>query len=387
MSLFARNLSELEKTVIDNVNSSYLIERKSSEVHRNEEPLTIGKEVRQIAAQYLNTNDVFVPESFLKDFLDSKSFDTKKLYQNTGWDIFWAQEMVAAMMKIGTGGGKYDEYLPGRFLHYDLIAHYITSLFSSGNGTGISNKEILELGSGSGIGDIRLAAHPRYARVTGLDKSMMAVRFGEYLAEHYGVSDRVTFEQGDYLKTGMDSGKFDATYSSGTFEHLRPRDAKMLLDEMIRVTDDGGHIIITIPNDESSFYKSFKDNEGSTKKEYPGIVEIPVEHTRNHPDIKRLMVEANLTNIREDGILVAPSSYIKHGDINRNDLETFNYLPEQRDPLSAENKIAQWTTFELVHTDPSFRICYGWSLIYSGEKSSGNGNTTNLPENLIFGGG
>lgn len=357
----------LEERIVDRVNSS-LIERKSSEILDGNRamPLTLTPEVRESAVRSMIYNGVDIPEEILPRFHVGDPIDLRRLDETTGWNLFWAQELEAAKAAIAHGGGKYQEYLPGRFLHYDLLAHHITSLFNGGDRT-VRGKKILELGSGSGLGLMRLAQDG--AIVTGLDSSIMANDFARYLASHYGV--RADIRAGNYFSTpfGNDpDDTFDVVYTSGVFEHLSGEEPSRLLEEMIRITKPEGYIAITIPNQSSRFYSKFKQREEVTKRQFPGLVGIPVEHKRySNIDPERLMRDESLLYRKKDGILVAPSSPISGRDISDEDLDFFNtYLPRNV-PTDSENKVANWRGLEL-RADPNLRIRYGWSILYVAQK-------------------
>ena len=352
--------------VVEKVNLS-LIERKSSEIleGNGEMPLTLTPEVRDSAIRSMEYNRVAVPQESLKKFRNSESIDLRKIDETTGWNLFWAQEMEAAKIAIAHGGGRYQEYLPGRFLHYDILAHQIASLFNGG-GNGVKGKKILELGSGSGLGLMRLAQEG--AIVTGLDSSVMANDFARYLSNHYRVEADI--REGDYLSTstGLDDNTFDTSYTSGVFEHLTPQGQSALLKEMYRVTKPGGYVVITIPNEGSRFYGKFKQREEAIRRKFPGLVGIPVEHKRDKSiDPEELLRQESLHYMKKDGILVAPSANIRGKDIIEKDLDFFDiYLPKNV-PQDAENKVANWRGLEL-RADPNLRISYGWSLLYVAQK-------------------
>ncbi len=351
--LAGKSESDLEKRVIDRINSLYLIERKSSEIFNGEGtlPITATQEVKYIAGQFLRNNGI----------------DITRDGETAGWDKFWAQEMAAAMAAIAASGGTYQAYLPGRFLHYDLLAYNLLSLFNNHSGTSIEGKAILESGSGSGLSLVRLAQ--KGALVTGLDWSIMALQFSEYLAGHYMVSDKVNLVHGDYFNAEFDDGAFDIVYNAGVFEHLNGHHPDELLREMIRITKHGGYIVIAIPNEDSPFYKRFKQKELATKKDFSGLVGIPVEHSRYHLDLRKIMEDASLHIIKEDGLQVAPSSPLQTGDIAKTDLEIFEtYLPKDK-TLGVESKIAIWRGLELINSS-DFRIRYGWSRYCVGQKAA-----------------
>jgi len=356
-------VSEEKKSLVDKINSYYLITRKSHEMLNGtgRMPLTNTPEVRRHAYNSLRNKGINVPD----EFLESKIFDMTTLDKVTGWNLFWSLEMEAIASAIAYGGGTYERHLPARFLHYDLNAHRLASLVGEHN---IKTKKFLELGCGSALTLTRLAQ--KGADVTGLDSAVMALEFAKYLADSYWVSSKVKLVEGDYFHTGLRDNEFDVTFNSGVAEHLNQQEFNYLLQEMIRVTKPGGYIVMAVPNENSTFYQRFKKRQQEIKDDYPNLVEIPVEQIRHEHDIERLMNEASLQVDKKnaiDGILVAPSTRIHHSDILDEDVYTFDrYLP--RNPrLSVETKVAIWRGLELM-SNPDFRIRYGWTKYYVGRK-------------------
>src|SRR3989338_2356123 len=335
--------------IVDRINN-YLLPRKSSEIPDVRGiPLTMTEEVRQIAEQ----------------FLRNRGIDTTRQDEATGWDIFWAREMAAAMIAIPNRGGMYETYLPGRFLHYDLLAYTIASLFN-GRVNSIDGKKVAEIGSGSGLGLMKLAQ--KGALVTGMDYSIMAIEFARYLSRHYEVEDRVTLVQGDYFNMPpqmLENAPFDVVYNSGVLEHEER--AEELVGQMAGITRPGGHVVITVPNESGVFYRRFKNRETTIKDRFTRLVGIPVEHRRYSHNIPRLMGGNGLLAVRVDGLQVAPSAPIRKEDIER-DARTFDgYLPRRDVPPNIEDRVNAWTVLELYATR-DFRLRYGWSRYYVGQK-------------------
>lgn len=347
-------------SLIERVNLNYLLDRKSSQIDGDGAlPITNTLEARLIARDSLSREGIVVPH----EFSESKVFDPESV--DRGWDMYWALEMAAARMKIGSTGGDYTIYLPGRFLHYDLMAHNISSLFNGNGRKGINGKKVLEAGCGSGLVPDMLVN--RGAIATGIDRSVMAVQFARYLANHLKVGGKVQFNQGDYFDLQFGNGEFDVVFNAGVFEHLNEQEANTLLREMTRVTKPGGYVFVSIPNEASPFYKRFKEEERRTKSKFPSLVKIPVEHVRYRHDLSTLMEAASLQVVREDGILIAPSSPIKEGDINERDIGIFDrYLPKQTSAPNVESRVATWRGFELI-VDNGLRMRYGWSGYYVGQ--------------------
>lgn len=354
---------EHKKDLVDRVNRYYVIERKTHEVTGGDgrTPLTNTPEVRRFAFNSMKRLGIDVPYGFL----ENRVIDPESINEITGWNLFWSLEQAGVMTAIAHGGGTYERHLPGRFLHYDVAAHRIASLFNGDERNSIRDKKVLELGCGSGLSLIRLADKGAYT--VGLDSAIMALEFANYLADISKVSSKVRLAQGDYFRSPFRDEEFDASFNFGVFEHLEGERSDQLLSEMKRVTKHGGYIIIGIPNEESPFYKSFKRNQEDIKNIFPSLIDIPVEHSRYTLNIRKLIEDASLSLIRKDGIFVAPSSPIKPENISDDDVSTFDiYLPKSR-PSSIESKVAAWRGLELM-SDLEFRIRYGWSVYYVAQK-------------------
>lgn len=358
-------MEDLETRLIERINTSYLVTRKSSELLDPQRgiPLTITDEVRQIADQSLTIHSI--DTSILQKKDTDLSDEEKKLKELTGWNVFWAREMAAAMTAIPNRGGTYSNFLPGRVTHYELVAQAIALLFNSGQ-DGIKGKDVTEIGSGSGLGLMKLAQ--RGANVTCLDSSIMALEFAKYLAGHYTVQDKVTLVRGDYFSMPQEIAQkqFDVVYNSGVLEH--ERDAKGLVGKMAEITRPDGYVVISVPNEDSKFYRRFKQREEDTRRRFPLIPRIPVENRRYQHDIPKLMRENNLIFIRRDGVQVAASAPIGKGDIAEHDLRFFDeYLPLRPQSFPVEDRINAWRVLESDATH-ELRLRYGWSVYYVGQK-------------------
>lgn len=367
--LNGESTSALEERIVDRINSTYSIPRKSHEIlvptDMGPIPITLTPGVRRFATDSLNTHGIPI------NLMDDEQLDTRKYSIQTGWDVSWALEAAAVTMQL-TSTNEYP--LLAREIHYEALANIFDALFSGNGHQGIQNKEILELGLGSGLGSIKLAQ--KGAKLEGLDYSVMAIEFTNLLARHYNVDIKV--EQGDYFDLSRygDNSK-DGVYSSGADEHIKDEQFFKKLYDMVRITRPRGYVVLTVPNDGQSFYESFKESERRTKDRFNLLVQIPVEDVRYHGDPERYirsMEQLGLQNIRTEGIQVAVSSLIRFGDITRDnpfadrDLSFFNaYLPEQEHPTNPANIVANWSRLE-QNIGYAARLRNGWSRVYIGQK-------------------
>jgi len=354
-------LSEKKRELVRRINENYLIYRKSSE-RLNEDgiPLTMTPEVRRFAYDIMNSKNISIPDTFLKN----QNIDPHSIDEVTGWNLFWALEMAATMVFRSTSGGTYQRFLPARLLMYDLFSSYINQ-----EAQGIGGKSVLELGCGSALTLTRLARQG--ANTTGLDSSIMALEFARYLADTYGVSSKITLMQKDYLDTKLKDEQFDVVENFGVYEHLKGDQPDRLIAETYRLLKNGGIAVIGVPNEQSPFYRRFKKKEQNTKNSYPGLVEIPVEHDRHDLSIQAIMERNSLIFIKNDGMLIAPSAPIKAVDIKDQDVEFFSeYLPRKRagEPTpSIETVVGTWRGVEAASSRDIKRY-YGWGVYYISQK-------------------
>ena len=98
-----------------------------------------------------------------------------------------------------------------------------------------SGGSVLEIGSGSGI-VCRWLAERTSGPITGVDLSPYMVREARTLAASEGLSDRITFQQGNAEELPFPDASFAATLSVTVMEEV---DADRALAEMFRVTKPG----------------------------------------------------------------------------------------------------------------------------------------------------
>ncbi len=98
---------------------------------------------------------------------------------------------------------------------------------------------VLDVGCGIGHPALRIAATTG-ARVLGINISEEQVR---QATEHAaGVTDRVSFQYGDGMDTGLEPGSFDAVLALESIMHM---DRPVALREMCRVLRPGGRLVLT----------------------------------------------------------------------------------------------------------------------------------------------
>ncbi len=103
---------------------------------------------------------------------------------------------------------------------------------------------ILEVGCGSGVLSRWMAQRTARANpITGVDINRYLLREAEILAIAEGVSDIITFREGDAKALPFADNSFHITMACTVLEE---GDANQMLAEMVRVTEPGGYIAIVV---------------------------------------------------------------------------------------------------------------------------------------------
>lgn len=118
----------------------------------------------------------------------------------------------------------------------------------------ISNKNILEIGSGTGRISLRLAREG--ANVLLLDVSPAAVRFSKETFERFQLDGR--FVVGDIFHLPFKDSILDVVWSSGVLEHYTPVGQKKAFNEALRVLERRGSCVIIVPNSAALVYNLFR---------------------------------------------------------------------------------------------------------------------------------
>jgi len=118
----------------------------------------------------------------------------------------------------------------------------------------ITDKNILETGSGTGRVSLRLAKEG--ANVLLLDVSPVAVKFSKETFKRFQLDG--LFIVGDIFHLPFKDSTLNVVWSSGVIEHYAPIDQKKAFDEDLRVLKRGGSSIIIVPNSAAVVYNFFR---------------------------------------------------------------------------------------------------------------------------------
>ncbi len=275
-------------------------------------------------------------------------------------DRYWAREHAAAMFAIGLLNGRYEDYLPGRYLMYKrLVDSGIKRIIED-----TTDKKIIELGSGSGISLTMLAREG--ADVYGLDISETALGFFELLARHYGIGDKIHTVRENFYQTNFPDSHFDLAYNVGVFEHLSANDREKLLVEMKRITKPQGYTLISVPNTNSPHYREMRKREEMLFRKSKQF-KFPMRDFHDL-DPSTLLQEAGFQIVRSGYVLLAPSVPIGRKIINPSDYEFFTTLPDiNGGQIETKEKIKIWELLEKSAT-PEQKLRYGWFVYAIGKK-------------------
>jgi SAM-dependent methyltransferase len=107
-----------------------------------------------------------------------------------------------------------------------------------------TDARLLEVGCGCGAVCRWLAGHAQCARpITGIDFNKFLLSEAAMLRDSAGLSDAITFMEGDAHALPLEDESFDATVSITMLEEV---DADRALAEMVRVTRPGGRIGVAV---------------------------------------------------------------------------------------------------------------------------------------------
>lgn len=285
-------------------------------VRSREEPILFNTQIEEIVDNSLRsrTNKEGIP-----DYVDNL-------------DRFWAGQHAATLLAFAfleqyhhQRGRKYytaryQDFLAGRFLMYRRLVDSIKLVMPD-----LKGRRVSEVGGGSGLSLTMLAREG--AEAHNLDISEVALRYFEYLAKHYKVKERTHTMRADFFNIEQPENTFDLTYNVGVFEHFKKDEQTRLLEEMVRITASGGLVMVSVPNENSPYYKLMHDKETKV----PENKRLPMPF-RGYVDPVELLKSAGLEPVNKDGYArgytqIAPPTRISPGMIKPKDFPFFRQLP------------------------------------------------------------
>lgn len=122
---------------------------------------------------------------------------------------------------------------------YDLILEIMKVVDENLNG-----KRVLEVGCGFGGFCIRMAEEG--ADVIALDISSQAIKKARNFVKQLKIRSRIDFAIGDAQYLPFRDQSQEVVVCSETLEHIE--DYERAFDELVRTTEKGGHLYVTVPN-------------------------------------------------------------------------------------------------------------------------------------------
>lgn len=171
---------------------------------------------------------------------------------------------------------------------------------------------ILDVGCGAGIDtkEIALLFGPNI-RITGIDKSEIMIGIAKLSLNNVRNSTPITYAVQDARALSFGDNEFDITRADRTFQHLK--DPKKALGEMIRVTKQGGKILLADTDWSSLDIKGIsQENLETIRKTYNAIISNPGIATQ----FEKLMKEEG---IKKDKIISKKTQLIFTGLSNIKD--------------------------------------------------------------------
>ncbi len=108
---------------------------------------------------------------------------------------------------------------------------------------GITGKKALEIGPGPGYVGFEWLNKCQDGTLTALEISAEMIRLAQKNAQEYGLSDRVTYVEGNALRMPFADASFDAVFSNGSLHEWE--DPTLVFGEIARVLKPGGRFCVT----------------------------------------------------------------------------------------------------------------------------------------------
>jgi ubiquinone/menaquinone biosynthesis C-methylase UbiE len=132
------------------------------------------------------------------------------------------------------------------------------------NTTSLSGKEVLEIGCGNGSRSIQIAK--KCEHLTAIEPNPDFVAY----AKKNNSSQNITYDVGKAEKLEFRNAQFDAVLFTLSMHHVPAEKMDSAIEEAVRVTKKGGHIIFMEPTERGTFFDAevaFDACDGDERKE------------------------------------------------------------------------------------------------------------------------
>ncbi len=168
--------------------------------------------------------------------------------------------------------------------------------------TNKKNASALEMGCGRGIDSLFLA-YKGYS-LTALDYYELPLlkleRAKSYYEDKFSCKLNIQFVKNDFFRTELPQNSFDLVFNSGVIEHyINSSERIELIKQMMRITKDGGNIVIAFPNR----FHPFVSIWDFIRKKFSNFESYELqEYFISSNQIKEEMEKAGMRNVQIKGI-------------------------------------------------------------------------------------
>ena len=147
--------------------------------------------------------------------------------------------------------------------HSAVNLAFVADLFAAGADT----REVLDLGTGTGLIPVELCQQDEQARVVGVDLAVTMLDIARINVDMAGLTHQIMFDLVDAKELPFETGRFSTVMSNSIIHHI-PRPAGVLA-EVVRVTAPGGLLFfrdLLRPDDEPALARLVETYAGDANE-------------------------------------------------------------------------------------------------------------------------